>query len=552
MSIQTENSNLEIRKTSAIKSFLNPLSEITVPAWRRHWIMKERYRTMFAARIFFAFATVTYLLHFFLVDVPAGKEPMALWFGYRFGLASFSVVGFLLTFSTRFSAGRFYKVPLILATFLFSYLQAKSMEWADATPMFFAYLIPCIMTILLKLSVPQSLGLFVAIQLLQYPILVNTAIEGHILTSATMISMVIIVLFRSGMAADVRNFMADKRQKELRRQLNHYLKESQRKGEDLKQKNAYLGRRALELKLLLEASHALAKQTDMESLMESSLVWLKRLFVGGRFFVVFYKDEVTKEITIGDCDDHVIRFLEVSKNSILAGCFDHESASKLGFHIVPMVSGDGFPIGAVAVMDLSLDQQSFDTLSLFVAEVAGFATRVNLVQKLEAMAHVDGLTQVFNRNFFDERLSESILKHDRDPDRHFSVFLVDVNGLKEVNDNYGHQYGDALIKNVATMLKSSCRRSDVVSRIGGDEFVILCPETKDASKLLSRIRRHERERHLQIEDQDGMLVRVPVRMSIGVSSTLHTDAHHVMQEADESMYKDKRSFYQTRGFRRQK
>lgn len=524
---------------SKLKEWINPMAGITVPEWRRHWLVKEKSRSMLVSRIFFAGSMLAYCLHFFLVDLPAGKEPISLWATYRFGLAAFSAFGLALSFSTRFAAGAFYKSPLIIAAFVFSFLQARSMLWSSATPLFFAYLLPCLIVIVLKWNILSSLGLFLLIQAFQYPIFWRVGIESHVLTSATMIAMVVIVVFRSNMSADVRSFIARKHQKELRRQLNHYLRESRKRGLALKKSNEDLSRKASEFKGLLEASHSLAKHSQLVGLFEEAVLRMHDLFPAGSFAVLYDGGEGSVQHLVGDLSPEMADFLVTSKDELLSpGLFELQANHALALSVLPLTTGDRKPLGMVIAFGLKVDQQSIDTLSLFTAELAGFSQNVTLMKRLESMAHVDGLTQAFNRNYFDQRLVDAIREHEHDPAKHFSLFLIDVNGLKKVNDSFGHKSGDQLIVAVADLLKNNCRRSDVVGRLGGDEFVILCPETKDASPLLQRLRDQESSQLLQV---DG--ATIPVRLSIGLSSTILQPSGKVMKVADELMYEDKRAFY---------
>lgn len=88
--------------------------------------------------------------------------------------------------------------------------------------------------------------------------------------------------------------------------------------------------------------------------------------------------------------------------------------------------------------------------------------------------------------FFEEELK----RLDRESNLPVSIIVADVNGLKLTNDIFGHNAGDELLKKVAEVFKSVCRRDDIIAGVGGDEFVILLPKTeaKDVEKIISRIK----------------------------------------------------------------
>lgn len=94
--------------------------------------------------------------------------------------------------------------------------------------------------------------------------------------------------------------------------------------------------------------------------------------------------------------------------------------------------------------------------------------------KLEAMATVDSLTSLYNRRYFDLKLIEEARKADRE-NQELSLMMIDFDNFKHYNDSYGHQTGDKLLQEVASIIKSSLRRSDMVFRYGGDEFSVLVP-----------------------------------------------------------------------------
>ncbi len=105
---------------------------------------------------------------------------------------------------------------------------------------------------------------------------------------------------------------------------------------------------------------------------------------------------------------------------------------------------------------------------------------------IEFLSYHDQLPGLYNRRFFEEEL----LRLDTKRSLPISLVFADVNGLKTINDAFGHHVGDQLINKVADVFLAECRADDIISRTGGDEFVIILPNTDSVSseKLIKRIK----------------------------------------------------------------
>ncbi len=150
----------------------------------------------------------------------------------------------------------------------------------------------------------------------------------------------------------------------------------------------------------------------------------------------------------------------------------------------------------------------------------------------------DPVTNVFTRRFLNELLHREIARAERNR-RPLGVMMCDVNNFKQVNDRYGHLVGDEVLAQVAAILKSCVRGSDHVVRYGGDEFVLILPETDDQGALIVRGRIQEKVAEW---DRAHRLGDVPISVSVGWY--LHTpgcSAEQTLSEADARMYADKQA-----------
>ena len=142
----------------------------------------------------------------------------------------------------------------------------------------------------------------------------------------------------------------------------------------------------------------------------------------------------------------------------------------------------------------------------------------------------DTLTGLINRHCFED----TIKKLDTKASLPISIIFADVNGLKMVNDVFGHTSGDILIKKVADTLKRSCRSEDAVARVGGDEFIVLLPNTEEPEvKLIV-----ERIRKGLIEEKVND-IRCSIAIGYDTKTSYYEDIEKIMGNAENEMYKDK-------------
>ena len=154
-------------------------------------------------------------------------------------------------------------------------------------------------------------------------------------------------------------------------------------------------------------------------------------------------------------------------------------------------------------------------------------------QVLKKISTTDPLTNISNRLKLDEAITSEIQRAQRNGSV-FSIILLDIDHFKKVNDTYGHQVGDRTLTVFARLLETSIRSIDIVGRWGGEEFLILCPNTdRNGCKLLAKNLR------ILIEEQDFPTAG-PQTASFGISSYKQGDkAEMVIERADKAMYQAK-------------
>lgn len=230
---------------------------------------------------------------------------------------------------------------------------------------------------------------------------------------------------------------------------------------------------------------------------------------------------------------------------------------KLGlFYLVPVLlvtwyegvwMGAAFTVGAMALrMIVELEQQPDTSVTIALANQLSFAMVAGIAmvayrsvrrsqEQLGRLATHDQLTNVLNARGFADRLTQELERNRRYP-RPLALVYLDLDDFKVINDSHGHQTGDAVLRLVADAMRSSVRQTDVVGRLGGDEFGVLMPET-DAEVA------HAAAKRLAAGLRNVFRGTPTVTASMGVVSCSTTDAStdDLLRRADRAMYDAKRT-----------
>ena len=161
-------------------------------------------------------------------------------------------------------------------------------------------------------------------------------------------------------------------------------------------------------------------------------------------------------------------------------------------------------------------------------------------EKLRKLSILDGLTELYNHCYFQERLQEEFERAKRYK-HSLSLIMLDIDYFKKINDNYGHLFGDFVLKELARIVKESLRKTDIASRYGGEEFALILPETdiRGASALGERLRSRVERHAFQM---DGISIRITI--SLGVASIFPAKTsktpRDLIEIADKALYYSKR------------
>jgi len=162
---------------------------------------------------------------------------------------------------------------------------------------------------------------------------------------------------------------------------------------------------------------------------------------------------------------------------------------------------------------------------------------IDLIQQLRSTSLIDFLTGLHNRRYF-FITGEKLFASARRQALTLVCAMLDIDFFKKVNDQYGHEAGDRVLQHVANILRNRLRKTDIVARIGGEEFCILAVNMDTASvhKIFDELRRKIEQSVVVLDDGMG---EVSITVSLGIATRLGDSLDHMLKKADFHLYEAK-------------
>ena len=166
----------------------------------------------------------------------------------------------------------------------------------------------------------------------------------------------------------------------------------------------------------------------------------------------------------------------------------------------------------------------------YIDQIQDITEQKNAEKEIRYLSYHDHLTGLYNRRFYEEALKRLDTKENLP----LSIIMGDVNGLKLINDSFGHIIGDELLIKVANVIKNGCREGDIVARLGGDEFVMIFPRTQaeETEKIIKRIK------SILLNEKINA-VNISVSFGYQTKNILEKNIQEVLKETEDNMYKNK-------------
>lgn len=184
------------------------------------------------------------------------------------------------------------------------------------------------------------------------------------------------------------------------------------------------------------------------------------------------------------------------------------------------------------------DAETLGTVKTLVRIISIALENAQLYQYAKMLAERDSLTILFNHGTFHSRLKYELERGAR-YERPLSVIMLDIDGFKLVNDNFGHATGDRILKMVAGVINAHTRSTDIASRYGGDEFAIMLPETKNDGAFNIARRICDGLKNMRIDTGKGGDINVTASFGVATCDFKSDGREKIVELADQLMYKAK-------------
>lgn len=214
-----------------------------------------------------------------------------------------------------------------------------------------------------------------------------------------------------------------------------------------------------------------------------------------------------------------------------------KEAKMKSYILVPLVSKQTH-FGSLIVFSSreNISNSELNFLSLFAKQIELAITIADLFQAVKEQAITDGMTGLYNRRYFEEYIKKEAIRTMRQNQK-FTVIGLDLDHLKQINDTYGHNYGDIAIKAIAEVLKSNARSIDIAARMGGEEFNLILPGVDIEGGCIAAERIRKAIESVELEK----IGRITASLGVATYPDQSDDIQELLELTDQAMYESKRN-----------
>ncbi len=200
----------------------------------------------------------------------------------------------------------------------------------------------------------------------------------------------------------------------------------------------------------------------------------------------------------------------------------------------PKLHAEFLKCGANAFINKPFEKEELINMVLFQLDM------IDYIERLKNSSEKDFLTNIYSRKYIYE-VGRKLFNNAKRGNISLACAMLDIDNFKTINDTYGHDVGDSVITRFAEELSSTFRDSDIVGRIGGDEFcvVLASPEQEEMHSLFERFRERIEELEILIEDKDKRTTSLSITVSIGITNKISDSFEDMLKYADLKLYEAK-------------
>ena len=184
----------------------------------------------------------------------------------------------------------------------------------------------------------------------------------------------------------------------------------------------------------------------------------------------------------------------------------------------------------------NISNSELNFLGLFAKQIELAITIADLFQAVKEQAITDGMTGLYNRRYFEEYIKKEAIRAMRQNQK-FTVIGLDLDHLKQINDTYGHNYGDIAIKTIAEVLKSNARSIDIAARMGGEEFNLILPGVDIEGGCIAAERIRKAIEAVELEK----IGHITASLGVATYPDQSDDLEELLELTDQAMYESKRN-----------
>jgi diguanylate cyclase (GGDEF)-like protein len=207
----------------------------------------------------------------------------------------------------------------------------------------------------------------------------------------------------------------------------------------------------------------------------------------------------------------------------------------------PITGQEDFMYQNTTLFPLRSTNSEISHICLVIYDVTDVATNRHQLQaanaQLQKLSSTDHLTELYNRGHWEDAVKREYARHSRYASN-ASLVMIDIDHFKRVNDTYGHQAGDAVIRRVAEVIRRHARDADVAGRYGGEEFAVLLPDTdKEGARVFSERLRQAIE--AEVVEHEGQRIRCTISLGVADLSQPLEGYESLIERADQALYDSK-------------